>query len=72
MGDWRRPAWRNNARRNNPRLISGTVVAQPEHRGIELDGKSIARGDKAFRVELKNAWPDARERPEERLREPRL
>ena len=33
---------------------------------MELDGESIARGDEACEVELKNAWPAARERPEEK------
>ena len=43
---------------------NGTVGAQPEHRRMELDGESIARGDEACEVELKNAWPAARERPD--------
>ena len=34
--------------------------------GIVLDGESITRGDEACEVELKNVWPAARERPDEK------
>ena len=46
------------------REAEATLVVRAPEDGVRM--KSIARGDEVWEIELKNVWPAARERPDEK------